>query len=93
MNTLSFKRGQFITKILYNIFVINSESKEAFIVDGGLSLALAKKLSKKYSLTWGCDIGDKETSLKVVKGYCFSDKSEVSYQQALRLFKQQISEY
>ena len=80
---------QFITKILYNIFVINSESKEAFIVDEGLSLALAKKLSKKYSLTWSCEVGDKETSLKTIKGYCFSDKNELSYQQALRMFKEQ----
>ena len=78
---------------MYNIFVINSESKEAFIVDEGLSLALAKKLSKKYSLTWSCDVGDKETSLKTVKGYCFSDKNELSYQQALKMFKQQIGEY
>ena len=79
--------------MLYNIFVINSESKEAFIVDEGLSLSLAKKLSKKYSLTWSCEVGDKETSLKIVKGYCFSDKNELSYQQALKMFKQQIGEY
>ena len=79
--------------MLYNIFVINSESKEAFIVDEGLSLALAKKLSKKYSLIWSCEVGDKETSLKTIKGYCFSDKNELSYQQALRLLKQQIIEY
>ena len=79
--------------ILYNIFVINSESKEAFIVDEGLSLTLAKKLSKKYSLTWSCEVGDKETSLKCIKGYLLSDKSELSYQQALKMFKQQISEY
>ena len=75
------------------MFVINSESKEAFIVDEGLSLTLAKKLSKKYFLTWGCEVGDKETSLKTVKGYCFSDKNELLYQQALKLFKEQISEY
>ena len=87
------QRRQSITKILYNIFVINSESKEAFIVDEGLSLTLAKKLSKKYSLTWSYEVGDKETSLKIVKGYLLSEKSELSYQQALRLFKQQIGEY
>ena len=87
------QRRQSITKILYNIFVINSESKEAFIVDEGLSLTLAKKLSKKYSLTWSYEVGDKETSLKIVKWYCFSEKSELSYQQALKLFKQQIGEY
>ena len=73
--------------------MINSESKEVFIVDEGLSLTLAKKMSKKYSLTWSYEIGDKETSLNVIKGYCFSDKSELSYQQALKMFKQQISEY
>ena len=84
---------QSIPKILYNIFVINSESKEAFIVDEGLSLDLAKKLSKKYSLIWSCEVGDKETSLKIVKWYCFSDKNELSYKQALKLFKQQIGEY
>ena len=56
-------------------------------------MALAKKLSKKYSLTWSCEVGDKETSLKTIKGYCFSDKNELSYQQALKLFNKQISEY
>lgn len=34
-------------------------------------------------------MGDKETSLKVIKGYLFSDKNELLYQQALKLFKEQ----
>ena len=38
---------------------------------------------------WSCDIGDKETSLKTIKGYLLSDKNELSYQQALKLFKEQ----
>ena len=69
--------------------------KDVFIVDEGLSPSLAKRTCKRYNEMFSAECSsvsykDSPTTLKFVKGYCVSDKDELSYSQALKLIKESV---
>lgn len=75
-----------------NVFIVTQE-KDVFIVDEGISPSLAKKLCKRYNDTFSAEMSvvDYKSSLstlKFVKGYCMSDKNELSYTQAIKLLRE-----
>ena len=69
----------------HNIYVINTDEKETFVVESGLSLSMANRLCCKFNKEWSWKFGDDETKLSMI-GYCVSDKDELSYRQAVILF-------
>lgn len=75
-----------------NIFVVTIE-KDVFIVDEGLTPSLAKRTVKRYNEMFSFELSsvsykDSPTTLKFIKGYCISDKDELSYTQATKLIKE-----
>lgn len=81
--------------VTYKIFCIyydlEDASRGAFLTeDSPTTLAKSIKLSRKYNSIWSFTRGAKETSLKCIVGYCVSDKDELTYTQAIKLFKSQI---
>lgn len=71
-----------------NIFVINSDDKVAFIVDEGLTPSLAKKVCTRLNKVWSRTQGEAATRLSMIVGYVVSDRKELSYRQALKLFNE-----
>ncbi len=69
------------------IYILTTDNQH-FIVDEGLSPSVATRLCKKYNDTWVCK--SSETNLKCIKGYCVSDKDDLTLAHVKRLVKQQI---
>ena len=57
-------------------------------MDDGLSPSVATRLCKKYNDMWACK--SSEMYLKCIKGYCVSDKYDLTLAQVKRLVKKQL---
>lgn len=77
-------------KSTFSIYVINSDDKVCFVVESGLSLSMANRLCVRFNETWSSKLGDKETCLNCILGYCVSDKDDLSYRQCVIIFNKQV---
>ena len=71
------------------IYILTTDNQH-FIVDEGLSPSVATRLCKRYNNEW-CNKSS-EMYLKCIKGYCVSDKDDLTLAQVKRLVKQQFGD-
>ena len=78
------------------IYILTTDNQH-FIVDEGLSPSVATRLCKRYNDTW-CTPPSKvscnkpsETHLKCIKGYCVSDKDDLTLAHVKKLVNNQIN--
>lgn len=71
------------------IYILTTDNQH-FIVDEGLSPSVATRLCERYNDTWACK--SSEMYLKCIKGYCVSDKDDLTLAHVKRLVKQQFGD-
>lgn len=83
----------------FNIYCINTSDKCAFLIESVTSEKLAKKLFQLYNKTWNLDyakkkgikLNEENVNLSCIR-YCYSEESELSYDQANKIYLRMVKE-
>ena len=83
----------------HHICCINTATKEVFHIEEASKETLAKKLFIAYNKAWNLHfcktkqirLEENNTALSCIR-YCYSDQSELTYEQANKIYLKQIKE-